>query len=516
MVGVPGRSKGCNTCRKRRVKCDETKPTCVRCTKGGFECLGYQRAQLWHHTSTAPFPEMALPEAQSNAFMPTANRLSSPPPELSLVAFQGDFCFSFMFSNFVWRSYGVLWLDQAAQGKLGNLALDTTKALAQANFGRLNHKSAIELQGVVKYGNCLKTLAADLGRCMAGSQDLLVPILVLMMQAASQADRIGAMFHLKGIARLVHISGPEAFQQQPYLNAFEAARATLLIAGLVGKQRLFLDDIKWRTVPWELNPTSKTPQSELLDILVTIPSILQDHAASETATEPIDVQIAERVQEQLTALYQWRWKWQAESGNQVSVDNGTTWQANGATAAVLGSIGTSRHLDRLIFSKFVAATEIMLYNATLMWLLALLWKTDPLGAGRRIEACADAALPTDEDARYTSFEPLRRPGASVTVRDPAMEVCRAFEWVSRHHSRSKDPSFLYLFPVGMAMSVLEQEPEGEEWAKTLLEKSPVTASYAQGDNPAGFGFYLTQQALDPDQVQASQQLFSAPDMVAVG
>ncbi|KAH7121625.1 hypothetical protein EDB81DRAFT_230961 [Dactylonectria macrodidyma] len=518
MVGVPGRSKGCNTCRKRRVKCDETKPTCVRCTKGGFECLGYQRAQLWHHTSTAPFPEMTLPRPNeaSQPFMPIS-RISSPPPELSLVAFQGDFCFSFMFSNFVWRSYGALWLDQAAQGKLGDLAFDTTKALAQANFGRLNHKSNIELEGVIKYGNCLKTLAADLGRCMECSQDLLVPILVLMMQAASQADRIGAMFHLKGIARLLHISGPEAFQQQPYLNAFEAARATLLIAGLVGKQRLFLDDIKWRTVPWELNPASKTPQSELLDILVMIPSILQDHAASEKAAAPapyMSTEIADRVQVQLKTLYQWRWKWQAESGHQVSVDNGTTWQANGAAAAVLGSIGTSRHLDRLVFCKFVAATEIMLYNAALMWLLALLWKTDPLGAGSRIEACADTTMP-EGDARFASFEPLRRPGASVTVRDPAMEVCRAFEWVSRHHCRSKDPSFLYLFPMGMAMSVLEQESEGKEWAKKLLEKSPLTASYAQGGNPAGFGFYLTKQALDLDEVQASQQLFSGPDMVAV-
>lgn len=152
-----------------------------------------------------------------------------------------------MFSNFVWRSYGAPWLDQAAQGKLGDLALDATKALAQANFGRMNHKADIELEGVVQYGKCLGTLAADLGKCMSmvqRVQELLVPILVLLMHAvslrhavcerrangekASHADRTGAMFHLKGIARLLYICGPEAFQQQPYLNAFEAARATLV------------------------------------------------------------------------------------------------------------------------------------------------------------------------------------------------------------------------------------------------------------------------------------------------
>ncbi|KAF7555111.1 hypothetical protein G7Z17_g2456 [Cylindrodendrum hubeiense] len=423
-----------------------------------------------------------------------------------------------MFSNFVWRSYGALWLDQAAQGRLGGLALDATKALAKANFGRLNHKSDIELEGVTQYGQCLKTLAADLGKSMTSVQDLLVPILVLMMHAASHVDRIGAMFHLKGIARLLHLCGPEAFQRQPYLNAFEAARSTLLIAGLVGKQRLFFDDIKWRTVPWALSPSSKTPQSELLDILVVVPGILQDHAAAEKAgalDDYLHLEIAERVQDQLIQLYQWRWRWQTDSGDQVAVDSSKTWQPNGSAATILGSIGTSRHLDRLRFGKFVAAIEIMLYNATLMWLLALLWKTDPLGAGIRIEVCATAAMPVDDEARqYTSFEPLRRPGASLTVRDPAMEICRAFEWVSRHHSRSKEPSFLYLFPMGMAMSVLAEDPEGKRWAQALLEKSPITANYARGDNPAGFGFYITQQALDPDEVQATQQLFSVPELAA--
>ncbi|PSN60145.1 hypothetical protein BS50DRAFT_681674 [Corynespora cassiicola Philippines] len=38
-----GRLKGCNTCRRRRVKCDEKKPVCSRCINGGFACLGYER-----------------------------------------------------------------------------------------------------------------------------------------------------------------------------------------------------------------------------------------------------------------------------------------------------------------------------------------------------------------------------------------------------------------------------------------------------------------------------------------
>ncbi|KAH7162408.1 C6 zinc finger domain protein [Dactylonectria estremocensis] len=43
MVGVP-RSSGCQLCRKRKVKCDETHPACGNCVKYGAECPGYDRS----------------------------------------------------------------------------------------------------------------------------------------------------------------------------------------------------------------------------------------------------------------------------------------------------------------------------------------------------------------------------------------------------------------------------------------------------------------------------------------
>lgn len=39
-----GPSKGCWTCRKRRVKCDEGKPSCHQCSRLGRECGGYEPA----------------------------------------------------------------------------------------------------------------------------------------------------------------------------------------------------------------------------------------------------------------------------------------------------------------------------------------------------------------------------------------------------------------------------------------------------------------------------------------
>ncbi|CRK37154.1 hypothetical protein BN1708_007344, partial [Verticillium longisporum] len=40
---------GCLTCRKRKKKCDEQKPECINCIRGGFLCAGYppQRSTGW-------------------------------------------------------------------------------------------------------------------------------------------------------------------------------------------------------------------------------------------------------------------------------------------------------------------------------------------------------------------------------------------------------------------------------------------------------------------------------------
>ncbi|KAI8938792.1 hypothetical protein NX059_004655 [Plenodomus lindquistii] len=42
------RSKtGCTTCRKRKKKCDETKPFCMSCQKNNIHCEGYKPVEIW-------------------------------------------------------------------------------------------------------------------------------------------------------------------------------------------------------------------------------------------------------------------------------------------------------------------------------------------------------------------------------------------------------------------------------------------------------------------------------------
>ncbi|KAL0931929.1 C6 zinc finger domain protein [Colletotrichum truncatum] len=47
MVGVRGKYKGCETCRARRVKCDNERPYCRKCIDSGRECAGYEREMVF-------------------------------------------------------------------------------------------------------------------------------------------------------------------------------------------------------------------------------------------------------------------------------------------------------------------------------------------------------------------------------------------------------------------------------------------------------------------------------------
>ncbi|OJJ62423.1 hypothetical protein ASPSYDRAFT_1167762 [Aspergillus sydowii CBS 593.65] len=66
MGGIPYTSGGCGTCRRRKVKCDETRPECLRCTKYGHKCTGYDNKKVFVHGRTGKVVEKPGP-GQSNS-----------------------------------------------------------------------------------------------------------------------------------------------------------------------------------------------------------------------------------------------------------------------------------------------------------------------------------------------------------------------------------------------------------------------------------------------------------------
>jgi hypothetical protein len=63
-----GPSKGCNSCKWRRKKCDEARPSCLRCIKAGRPCGGYE------HSALSPFRHHTTPGTQIPTILPTTAR----------------------------------------------------------------------------------------------------------------------------------------------------------------------------------------------------------------------------------------------------------------------------------------------------------------------------------------------------------------------------------------------------------------------------------------------------------
>ncbi|KAK1774825.1 hypothetical protein QBC45DRAFT_25544 [Copromyces sp. CBS 386.78] len=78
-------SRGCRTCRARRIKCDEGKPTCNQCAKSRRECAGYRNEfEIVHRDqtkSTVRRMNKALNQSRSTPSTSTAVTTTSTPPK---------------------------------------------------------------------------------------------------------------------------------------------------------------------------------------------------------------------------------------------------------------------------------------------------------------------------------------------------------------------------------------------------------------------------------------------------
>lgn len=109
---------GCGSCKRRKVKCDETRPKCTRCRKAGIICTGFAQRLRFVDENPRIRRCIELPEAQyrdfstaltrSPPFMVPSNPISRSQPSnavplpattLPLTAFKEDIFLSYMLSK---------------------------------------------------------------------------------------------------------------------------------------------------------------------------------------------------------------------------------------------------------------------------------------------------------------------------------------------------------------------------------------------------------------------------------
>jgi hypothetical protein len=180
---------GCATCRRRRVKCDEQKPTCNRCRTANFHCEGYPLPRRLSNTSnisasrsqkssspesTASFPEISLRhkdwrqeqlQLYHHFVTTTAVRL-----------FRNDHI-SFWRDEVAQKSYGV---DLVYEALLALGAMHRSSLIA-CQEGNGPEAIRFKLLGFHAYGRTIKLLPNYLGQNSA--PEICTSLIVLMLLA---------------------------------------------------------------------------------------------------------------------------------------------------------------------------------------------------------------------------------------------------------------------------------------------------------------------------------------------
>lgn len=210
MVGVPGKSKGCTTCRRRKIRvgtlsrtvfcpqanqqlgfqCDLQEPFCKTCTKSRRVCEGYARFPVFlNRTLQGPEKRYGLEEAKTSFSQSSDRDLSQPQPMVSNIDFQRGLvesrraydnrilvqpndtsAFDQQIISALWEKYTpsinsfqggtpCVWLqhvmDLPTRGTPLQLSL---KAFAMTRIGWINKDESLVLQGNLCYGRALNAV----------------------------------------------------------------------------------------------------------------------------------------------------------------------------------------------------------------------------------------------------------------------------------------------------------------------------------------------------------------------
>ncbi|KAI6091823.1 hypothetical protein F4821DRAFT_173382 [Hypoxylon rubiginosum] len=281
MVGVPGKYKGCNTCRARRVACDNGRPFCKKCTDYGRECGGYERETVFivgtpeekGRCSSHPPRNQQSRKAKENGIKPVE--------KLEFVATEP------------WQP---AWMDmisvssQVGSHRLRFVALQTDLSSAvrpgsgpsrgkevTLSLGRPCPFKANPTFGHEPFSlksRCLIQVPARRNsnrQPVGGSSEGLCLFLYEQNSSAAYSNE-APWKEPTALSDQIRKAGPAAYQSFPAHHFYARVyRPSAIWASLLNRQPTYLCSPEWTVVPWERHP--RTPLDDLLDILVLLPSI---------------------------------------------------------------------------------------------------------------------------------------------------------------------------------------------------------------------------------------------------
>ncbi|KAJ5373090.1 hypothetical protein N7517_005096 [Penicillium concentricum] len=307
MVGVPGRSKACRTCRRRKKGCDLQQPSCGQCRKSSIPCEGYAEGLTIYryydpgHKGEVPssgslcgtqsrLPIEASPNYPSlSAMLATSVTLSQTAHESCL---EGNFWTSYMpnghsFSLFsqTQRDLGgsisvlrdILLEKSILRTALGAMALTTAANKVSSQYW-------MRQQGTNLHVSALRQMRKALSSPRKPGLELLGAARVFSLYEFIQALYGGDcrnqeaqsrnwMIHHSGDLALILSNSPSFYATGPAHRLFVDGRLNHAQFALKERKKHVFSEPMWMTDPWIHHP--KTRKDLLVDILLELPSIYE-------------------------------------------------------------------------------------------------------------------------------------------------------------------------------------------------------------------------------------------------
>ncbi|KAL2264576.1 hypothetical protein VTJ83DRAFT_7086 [Remersonia thermophila] len=344
MVGVPGRSRACLTCRARRKGCTRERPSCAQCLNAGLPCGGYDAPRVFvvstpqNRRSGYSVSVSASAAGRSAPARPTSGRASAPgapssvSPSSGLTALRPaalalsnhhlltqpateQRCFDLFWEAyfpagaplpaFVVRSYTCTWTETArrlhGQDDALRYALWANCLLAMAS-GRTGGRQPLLGAGVEwmareghgMYGRALACFRSSLGSPRGVKKEAALATVKLLGLFEALSEHEEGLFgqaqrwrqHHFGELALLLSRRPEAHTSGDAHYVFTDERAEMALSALLTRKHLPLEAPEWKSVPWREIP--RDLKDVLIDPLVEVPGLVEKYDKFTLCTDASD------------------------------------------------------------------------------------------------------------------------------------------------------------------------------------------------------------------------------------
>jgi hypothetical protein len=301
-------------------------------------------------------------------------------------------------------------------------------SLAMGFFGSQHQQSAVLDRGYAMHGVTLRQLNHTLSnpKCYLHDDVLLSVLTLTLLEIFTPTGREHYLKHISGLEKLYELRGPTAYYSPQSIQIYKSVRLMIILASLSSRKGSILAGQEWKDFLRNNSRDNKLEEQYLFNVLADCSVVFEEHdqvmVDGELEIEDGAYQRDEVTRKALDLLEQlqlWKERWDSERPNfSETVDTSYRLQPmQGTCDRNVASFATI-----FTFTKTSTATLLMLYNATLIFVLRVLSSLSLENLGLSPDEYSPALL-LEASRGLKSLQGVKGEYAAAE-RSAALEICR--------------------------------------------------------------------------------------------